>query len=325
MRLSKVLDIADAAGFTIVSREANGGGWVPMLCPFAPYLHERGVDRNPSFFIKASKDSVSACHCFTCKEKGRISTILRKLEHYSGDNYSKLIIRADMEEIPEQFGEFEEVSAIRERRKPVEDAIFLNMYPLAYEDTACASYLRSRGITASTACTLGLRYDDTEKRVLFPVKGRDGELYGYSGRAIRDTGHSRHRDYGFTKELCLLGENLFQSGKPAFVVEGLFAFAHLVAIGARAVCNPLASLGSSISGSQRDLLEDMDVPVYLCFDPDAAGDLGTYGKDGKSGAVAFLKEHVPLRIPLFPEGLDDVDNMTLQQLQTMTSVDYETP
>jgi DNA primase len=325
MRLAKVLEIADAAGFTIVSREANGGGWIPMLCPFAPYLHERGVDRNPSFFIKVNNAGVSACHCFTCKEKGRISTILRKLEFHSGDSYSKLIIRADMEEIPEEFGEFEEVGATRERRKPVEEAIFFNMYPLAYEDRACAAYLRGRGISPTTATKLGLRFDDTEKRVLFPVKGRDGELYGYSGRAITDTGHSRHRDYGFTKELCLLGEHLFQPGKPAFVVEGLFAFAHLVEIGARGLCNPLASLGSTISGPQRDLLEDLDVPVYLCFDPDAAGDLGTYGKDGKGGAVAFLKEHVPLRIPLYPEGLEDIDAITLKQLQRMVTMDYETP
>lgn len=323
MKLAQLLPILDEVGVEVLNRNVQGDRWIACLCPFAPYLHERGIDRNPSFFVKVNSKGVSACHCFTCKEHGRLSYVIRKLGILREENLMPLIIRADMDEIPTQFGEFEQEVEHPQRQEAVEET-FLNMYPLAAEVKACREYLVSRGIHRTTCELLGLRFDEHERRILFPIRGRKGELYGYTGRAIEDTGFSRHRDYGFAKDQCLLGEHLFQKGKPVFLVEGLFAFAHAVEVGCRKFCNPMATLGSVVSLAQRDLLIDMNELVYLCFDDDAAGTYGIFGRDGKGGgAVDFLKEHLPVRVPLYPAGFDDPDDLDLQQFQNMVKRDYE--
>ena len=44
------------------------------------------------------------------------------------------------------------------------------------------------------------------ERIIFPVRGREGELYGYTGRAIDEDVQPRIRDYyGLPKRACLLG------------------------------------------------------------------------------------------------------------------------
>jgi len=333
MRLGKILEILKEGGIDVVSNEPNGGGYVPCLCPFAPYLHERGVDTNPSFFVKVNPEGLSGFHCFTCKQKGRMSSLFRKLEYYSGDNHSALSIRCALEEIPSKFGDFEDEGEPKEQRQPIVEETYENLYLPAYECEEAANYLRGRDVSEKTALLIGLRYDSHENRILFPVRGRRGELYGYSGRTILKPidypylgkkKYGRIRDYSFDKEQCLLGEQLHQRGKPIFIVEGLFAFAHLVEIGAREVCNPMATLGANCSEEQRDLLIDLDEIVYLCYDNDAGGELGTFGPDGESGAVKLLKSHLPTRLALYPEHINDPDNFTIQDFRTVFSIDYET-
>jgi hypothetical protein len=57
------------------------------------------------------------------------------------------------------------------------------------------------------------------------------------------------------------------------------------------------------------------------LDPDAGGDLGLFGtftpeglREG-NGAVTQLQGHVPLFVPDWPEGVDDPDQLTRQQVQ----------
>ena len=74
-----------------------------------------------------------------------------------------------------------------------------------------------------------------------------------------------------------------------------------------------------------------DEPVYLLFDNDDGGDIGVFGTtlpNGErqdNGAVHYLREHVPLFIPGWPEGKDDPDDLTLDELDEMLrTADQET-
>lgn len=189
---------------------------------------------------------------------------------------------------------------------------------------------------------LQLLYDPDEMRILFPVFDFRKELYGFSGRSILSdkeiddlnnrgryrTEYRKIRDYtGLPKEKLLLGEHLIDPKKPLWIVEGLFAFAHMIEIGMQVIANPIATLGSRMSSYQKDLIVDYNVPAYLAYDNDAAGEIGIYGpavtnEEGEivhegGGALDLLSPHVPTFIPLYPEGVNDPDGLTLDQVREM--------
>lgn len=328
--------LLDEAAVEVVRPRPDRKGWIPCLCPFAEWRHEKGRDTHPSFFVKVNPSGLSTFHCFTCKVKGRVSKMMRLLEHYREEDMSDLVIRADMNDMALSLGDFEEDQIIAPQREELDLDVFANMYPLAWESRACREYLKRRGVTEEASLTMGLLYDDREKRVLFPVKGRDQKLYGFSGRTILPpeqypfARYSSHRDYSFRKELCLLGEHLFQPGKPMLVVEGLFAFAHMVSLGVREFCNPVATMTARVSDGQRDLFIDLNEAVFLCYDNDHAGDEGLFGdwtpEAGTfqgGGAVDQLRKELPTYLCLYPEGVDDPDKLTLDQVKTMLTRDHE--
>src|SRR4051812_16591836 len=108
-------------------------GWLNCHCPFAEFLHDNGADKTPDFYAKVDGSGISGFHCFACKEHGRISTLVRKLEHYRQEEYKGLAMRADM---AEAFVTFEEWGAKKFAERdpdPLNKAAYLNMYPLAWE------------------------------------------------------------------------------------------------------------------------------------------------------------------------------------------------
>lgn len=307
--------------------------WMMMRCPFAEWTHAKGTDRNASFGIRINEEGLSGYHCFTCKQKGRVSGLIRALAHYREEDYTELAMEADLLEASGDLKPFENLFDTDKTDKPVplDEAIFEGMYLDAWEDEPTRDYLQSeRGISEETSKLLGLLSDPDEDRVLFPVRGLKGELYGFSGRSILTDvewtdRYPRIKDYaGMKKEMQLLGADKIDPNKPTALVEGLFAYAHFVEIGAREVLNPVASLGSFLSKYQASLLGEVGMPVYLFYDPDTAGDIGIYGRLDKKtgehlgdGAADRLKKQLPTFVPMYPEGVTDPDNLTFENLEEM--------
>lgn len=305
-------------GWQVVGVEATGRV-APVYCAQVP---EHGA-----FVLE---DYITTGNCFTCKENGsHLSKMFRRLEYLTGEKYMPFAIRADLEEIPDRFATFEEGESVEptQRRQPVNEAIFEGLFCDPWEVEAAAWYLRGREVTPEASATMGLLYDERECRILFPVRDRKGLLYGFSGRTILDPKeypvfpsgrpYSSHRDYNFKKQLCLLGEHLHQPGKPVVLVEGMFAYAHLVSIGAREWCNPMATLGSVVSPQQKDLLLDMAGAVYLLYDLDEAGN------DGVERAVRLLAKDLPTFVCLYPAEVSDPDKLTAKQFHSMLVSDCE--
>lgn len=262
-----------------------------------------------------------------------MSSLVRKLEHYRREDYHGLDIRADMAEMPDSFAEWGDRRTDDYDPDPLNKAAYLSMYPLAWEHEESRRYLQGRGIGEATSRTLHLQFDDEEHRILFPVFDHAGELYGFTGRstlsptrvaainearaAQRQRPYPKVRDYaGLPKEKLLLGEHLISESGPLWIVEGLFALAHMLEIGLGDYANPVATMGSAMSNYQRDLIIGYCRPAWLVYDNDAAGDIGVLGKpqpDGrrKGGAYMALSPHVPTLIPYWPEGIDDPDKLTL--------------
>ena len=296
----------------------NSSGWLSARCPFAEDRHERGYDRNPSFFVHIDEHHTSGFNCFTCKTHGSIVGLYEKLGAIRGENYMREIIEANMDEVPDDFGEFGASRFIKEAAKPLEELIFAGMYSSAWDIADSREYLVKRGIGQHTVEALDLLYDVDEKRILFPVRDREMNLYGFTGRTILDAKQypyedfPRVRDYaGLKKEQLLLGENLFNAGKPVLIVEGLFALARAVEKRATKFCNPMATMGSRLSDDQAERLIDMGADVFMLYDDDAAGDIGLYGTNTDNGwsggALDKLKHDLPTYVAAFPEDRDDVD------------------
>jgi hypothetical protein len=318
--------------------DKNPSGWLLARCPFAEFLHAKGTDRKPSFYVRANADGPSGFHCFTCKQHGGVRALVNQLGYYRDKDYNHLALQATVMEVPERFGDFEPSDAdlLDDLPEPINELVYLSMYPSAVEFADAIIYLASRGVSEATATRLQLRYDPEAKRILFPVFDHARLLYGFTGRSIvpddlRDERIPKVKNYaGLKKEYRLLGEQLIDDDKPILVVEGLFGLAHLIEIGICKLCNPVAIMGSSLSSAQRDALIGYDRPTYLLFDDDAAGSQGLYGAWDKTrgaylggGAVDKLKEHLPTMVCLYPERTNELDDLTYAEVERMLSYDYE--
>lgn len=306
--------------------------WLEFACPFAPWLHRKGVDRNPSCGAVIDNGAVSHYKCHTCKMHGRISSLVRSLEHYRGVKYPRLALEADLCDVDTDFGEFEgNFNDIEDvLGEPLNEAAYGDLYGNAWEVKLARDYLvEERDLSQETVEYLGLGYDPKDGRVTFPVRHLDGSLYGYSGRTIFEPDfypydpYPKVRDYlGLPKKHLLLGAHDIDRDLPVLVVEGLFDYAWIFEIGGDEICNPVALLGSEMTPSKADILKDIDLPTYLLVDNDDAGDdclYGTWdakaGKHKNGGAIDQLKDHVPLMVPTYPEGINEPDGLTIEELE----------
>lgn len=334
-----LLEVLNELGIEVITR--NGSGWFVAKCPFAALgFHEGGRDNNPSFFVKPNAHGMSGFNCFTCKQHGTVSALVTKLEHHSGDSYGNLATRVNLKEMQVDFGKFGEWEDEDKPPEILSEGMYAGVYPFAWESDRAIEYLASRGVDKMAAMEMGLLYDDEGLRILFPVRNYAGGLYGFSGRSIIPDDQRRNakvKDYaGLKKIWTILGEDLVRKSdvlrdtagkkrRPILVVEGLFAYAHMVAIGAREWINPVATLGSRLSLHQRDKLIAMDRPVYFLYDDDMAGDIGLYGdfdpetkQHRMDGALARLCKHTPTLVCYYPDrfapGEGDPDKLTKDDL-----------
>lgn len=274
------------------------GNWVKIRCPLSKWTHESGADSNPSAGISVNQSGTSVFSCFTCKRPAPFHVMLRRYAEYTGENLDSLI------------EELEEEAYLGARRLPswddgrvevahdlptLDKAIFLDLY----EPAAGHPYLEKRGISASTAELLQLMVDprdlvDGEERILFPVFTPEGDLHGFSGRAVDPNARLKVRDYhGLEKRNCLLGSHLITSSRPdkVLVVEGLFDYANAWECGQPAV----AVMHSSITPAQANMLRSFSLPTYDFLDDDIAGRAG--GKE----LVRALRGYQPVLATTYPE------------------------
>lgn len=312
-------------------------GWLDFPCPLARWTHANGHDNSPSAGAKVNPTGRSAWHCFTCKQHGTIASLVRQIESYSGQRFPGLIREADMADTMPMFemdyGSFEMAFEVEPAPEPIDEAGVSGLYPAAWEVPEARAYLEGRGITEGTATTLGLLFDDglgdprgpQPHRVLFPVRGSDGKLYGFTGRATSGDAKPKIKDYfGLPKRHLILGMERWQPGRSAIIVEGLFAYARLIELGIEDRVNVGALLGSVMTPEKADLLRLWNEGVFLLLDNDKAGDDGIFGmlkpdgsREEEKGALALLIEHVPVMIPEWPEGKDDPDQLERWEVDQM--------
>lgn len=274
--------------------------WVGMPCPFARWTHARGRDEKPSAGISVHRNGKSIFRCFTCAAKGMpLEGFLRRLDSFTGDVPAAFIRDAVDNEffgggLP-AWGQTDPDETDKGLPVPLDKETYLELYDPAEDHW----YLERRGITSETSRTLQLMVDpgdsEGDERILFPVFGPKGDLYGFTGRAVHTgTARLKVRDYhGLKKSKLLLGAHLIDPKRDQFVivVEGLFDCAMLVQYDLPVV----ASMMAHITPAQAAILKDFGLPVYAMYDGDEAGD-----KARQSLKEALVK-HLPVMKTRFPK------------------------
>ena len=303
--------------------------WVDATCPFAPWKHKHGTDRKPSFGVSFKEGEKSFCHCFSCHWNGSLAKLVADLEGYRGITFPALVHNlVDEEAFQTRIASWEETFASQDEQLMVyPNEIFTDCYECAWDVPEARDYLttgRPFAISEEATRSLDLRFDPDQNRIVFPVRGREGELYGFTGRAIHPSIEPKVRDYfKLPKRHLILGCHRWTQGKPVVLVEGLFAYAHLVSLGVEQFANVGAALGSVLTEEKANVLRSFFERVYVLFDPDDAGISGTWGpekngeRDLKKGAVGRLIGHVPVCAPDLPEGCTDVDTLFLDEVRDM--------
>ncbi len=319
----------------------KSGKWLEFQCCFAPWTHRKKTDNTPSAAAVIDLEKPSNYKCHACKKRGRISSLVRTLEHYRGVEYKGLAFKADLADAVNSYGDFESPEEEPDCLPPaLNEAAYDGLYGNAWDFEEARLYLKNkRNISKATAAGLRLGYDPDDMRITFPVRHTDNRLYGYTGRSIlKDEQFTlMHKKYKKVKDYCglpkrhlLLGAHrVSKNDLPNFVVEGLFGYAHLFEIHAQADINPLAMLGSEMTQFKADCIIDADRLTVLLPDNDESGDgclFGAYntftnGFEG-GGAIAKLESHVPLIIPAWPDGKQDPDELNLDEVLEMV---FDTP
>jgi DNA primase len=322
-----------------VSSTRVTGGWVNSKCPLAPYTHAGGVDKKPSFGIAINEQGKSSYNCYACGHKGHVENLVRDFQEFSGEDYSDLLEEVievessiSLPSFEENFKrKFNQRAKQKKKLKPLSDKAYENIFIPAVKNKEAVKYLKARGITKQAVESLNLQYDKKDKRILFEVRDYDCNLYGYTGRTILDPKdypndkYYKVKDYfGLEKKEFILGEDRFEEGKPVLVVEGLFAFARLLSVGAENIFNVCALLGNRLTEGKRDRLIEFNHPVYLALDDDEGGRIGLYGsinpktkKHSGRGAIRELRTHLPVYVYKYSYKKRDLDNFDYQDVENI--------
>jgi hypothetical protein len=328
----------------------NHSGWGHTSCPFAPWKHKGGVDRSQGFAVKVEDGGLSAFTCPACKSHGRIDTLAKELGRLRQVDYTPVIndinkiemLRMTMLPPWEQRAIQCSVETLPE---PLDPDVYdpLDIFDDISAHSEAVEFMEQRRVSQEAADRACIRFDPDKRRIVFPVRDREGRLYGFTGRTVIPDHKPKVLDYAnLPKRMLILGEHTWKADRQTLIVEGLFAYARFLTEGADAIYNVGALLGSEVTPGKAAILRKWARPTHLILDPDPAGDAGIFGKmkktgrvlsngeeevrrDVESGALWMLAEHMPVYVPEYPEGVTDPDDLTMEQIVTMTTGQFPVP
>lgn len=283
-----------------------------MLC--CPFCSERGLSDDRSFHLGINVENGKS-HCFRCGWSARDALwAARQLSRAFNVPFRlRYVLKSEHENVSGTVNEsayYEKVSA-RENARPLG-------LPREYEafngsedsvERKLRAYLTKRGVSASQITRHKIGYaavGDLAWRILFPVFGKNGRVYGTVGRVASDNVQPKYLN---TRGIKLLW-GAHMPGHTAVIVEGVFdALRVEQALLRRRSTVALARLGSTITPAQLKQLKKYEQRIIL---PD-------WDVPGVRGAMKLAQtcadNHLPVKIAVPGEmsGLDP-GSMTLDQI-----------
>ena len=270
------------------------------LCPF----HS---EKTPSFSVSPSRQIY---HCFGCGKGGSVINFIMEIERLSFPEAVEFLARRAGMPIPEQRDDPNRGMRARLYELNRAAARFFYEQLSTPEGQAAADYMRRRQISRRVATNFGLGYapdgweglvramkgagfterellaaglaksgkrggiyDAFRGRLMFPVIDVRGNVVAFSGRVLGD-GEPKYLNSPdtpvFSKSHNLFGLNLAKKSKAGYIilVEGNI---DVVSLHQAGFDSAVASLGTSLTNEQAQLLTRYTKKVVLCYDADNAG------------------------------------------------------
>ena len=324
-QIKNSLDIVDIVGEKVRLKRA-GRGFVG-LCPF----HD---EKTGSFHVFTDTQSY---YCFGCHEAGDIFTFVMKTEGLNFQEALRLLasragIKIESNE-RRSSGEKSLYEVLDTAAKFFTDNLIspqgavgraymqsrgmtaddITRFSLGYSLNSWDSltkFLRQSGIKDKQITDAGLAlpgsrgiYDRFRGRLIFPVKDITGKIIAFGGRLIDGDGAKyinspENEIYSKRKNLYLLNgaRNHIKEKNRSILVEGYMDALRLHKCG---FGEAVASLGTSLTAEQADLLSRFSSRCYICYDSDTAG------QNAALRGMYILAEHgLDVRVINIPEGKD---------------------
>jgi DNA primase len=332
-------------------RLRKSGGTYKGLCPF----HQ---ERTPSFTVSPARGTFK---CFGCGEGGDAISFVEKLEQVDFVGAIEALARRFGIELEyeESSPEEEQRRRRRERLKSL-----LERATSYYERTLWDSdggatareYLASRGLDEEACRAFRLGYapggatlvrrglqegftaeellaaglsnrrgnDYFQRRVVFPLADRKGEVRGFQARRLHDDDPLQAKYVNspegehFRKGDLLYGLDLARQAiakeDRGVVVEGNTDVIALRQAGFEPV---VASMGTALTEAQLKELARLTKRLYLCFDADAAGQDATL-----RGMELAVRQGFTVKVVSLPPGTDPADDPAAFEERLATPVSY---
>lgn len=297
------------------------------LCPF----HN---DNNPSLSVSREKQIYK---CFVCGEAGNVFNFLMKFENISFPEAVKIIgneigisVFLDTPKKEDKNKTFYDIYDLAnkfyqnnllaseglEARKYLEkrslDLKVIKEFQIGLslnKRDSLTKMLQKKGYDLDILNNSGLSSGDNDtyiNRIIFPLTNINGIVNGFSGRIYHG---EKINKYLNSKETPIFkkGENLFNYNrakeavrKDKFVIlmEGFMAVIRAYTIDVK---NCLATMGTSLTSDQINLIKRLTNVVYLCFDGDEAGINATLNNGKLLSDANFSVKVIPLNDNLDPD------------------------
>ncbi len=288
--------------------EKKGRNFV-ALCPF----HE---DNNPSLTISEDKQIYK---CFVCGAGGNVFTFVSKFNNISFIQSVKVV--ADFVNIAIDIPEYKESSVVVDSEQAhyyqvMSDATdYMHFKLINSQDRMINDYVKKRDLTQDELDYFDIGYESEHSlvqflnkkgykddilqevnlinegdygvrsvfnnRLLFPIHSAQGNVVGYSGRALIEDDNiakyiNSNENIIYTKGDVLYNyhrakESAKQEGL-IYLVEGVMDVIGFYKAGVK---NVVASLGTALTGTQAKQLKSLSNNIVIAYDGDSAGRLAT--------------------------------------------------
>ena len=176
----------------------------------------------------------------------------------------------------------------------------------------CMNYLKNKGCSELDLLSCGLIvkndkgkfYDRFRNRVMFPIFDYMGKVIGFGGRVLDDSKPkylNSPETVLFKKGTNLYGLNFVLKKcrdykRELIIVEG---YMDCISLHQAGICNAVASLGTSLTGTMAKLIKRYADRVILSYDADSAG-----MNAADRGLMILKKEGLEIKILSVPDGKD---------------------
>ena len=202
-------------------------------------------------------------YCFGCQESKDLVEVVMASTKRSFFEATRLI-----ESKKSETNIFDEVSKLLNKTDELKEfdmETVLRLNQTALQSRRAAEYLKGRNIRKESVERYLIGYSDKQDMITIPVFSPDGVCLGMVGRSVE--GKQFKNTPGLPRNKTFFNLHRNKVANKIFLVESSFDAIRLEQVGARA----LASLGSSVSAHQRDLLKRYFNSIIVVSDNDDAG------------------------------------------------------